>query len=60
VTGSYLAACVFYATIYGESPEGLPGKIGRLTDEKARPLQAIAGMIVSAAEKESVSKEVEE
>ena len=26
-TGTYLAACVFYATIYGKSPEGLPGKI---------------------------------
>src|SRR4249920_516704 len=26
-TGTYLAACVFYATIYGESPEGLSGKI---------------------------------
>jgi hypothetical protein len=26
--GTYLAACVFYAAIYGKSPEGLPGKIG--------------------------------
>jgi len=26
-TGSYLAACVLYATIYGKSPEGLPGQI---------------------------------
>lgn len=41
VTGSYLAACVFYATIYGQSPEGFPGSIGKLTDVEARPLQAI-------------------
>jgi hypothetical protein len=26
-TGSYLAACVFYATIFGRSPEGLPSRI---------------------------------
>lgn len=25
--GSYLTACVFYATIYGQSPEGLTGRI---------------------------------
>lgn len=25
--GSYLAACVFYATLYGRSPEGLAGRI---------------------------------
>jgi hypothetical protein len=25
--GSYLAACVFYATLYGQSPEGLTGRI---------------------------------
>jgi hypothetical protein len=25
--GSYLAACVFYATIYGKSPEGLTNQI---------------------------------
>lgn len=31
--GSYLAACVFYATIYGRSPEGLPGRI-TATDEE--------------------------
>jgi hypothetical protein len=51
VTGTYLAACVFYATIYGKSPEGLPGHVKTksrrparcpLTDEEARPLQAIA------------------
>jgi hypothetical protein len=31
--GSYLAACVFYATFYGKSPEGLPARISsRLVD----------------------------
>jgi hypothetical protein len=47
-TGTYLAACVFYATIYGKSPEGLPGSIGKLTDEEARPLQVIAWKAVQA------------
>lgn len=26
--GSYLAACTIYATVFGQNPEGLPGKIG--------------------------------
>jgi len=38
--GSYLAACVFYATIFGKSPEGLAARItgtiiehtGKITD----------------------------
>lgn len=47
VTGSYLAACVFYATIYGKSPDGLPGDIGNLTDAKADSLQAIAWKVVN-------------
>ena len=47
-TGTYLAACVFYATIYGKSPEGLPGRIGGLTDEEARPLQVLAWKMVQA------------
>lgn len=41
-TGSYLAACVFYATIYGKTPEGLPGKIGGVSDEEAMQFQRIA------------------
>jgi len=45
-TGTYLAACVFYATIYGISPEGLPGSVAKLTDEEARPLQVIAWKVV--------------
>jgi hypothetical protein len=45
-TGSYLAACVFYAVIYNKSPEGLPGKPGDLSDEAAKPLQALAWKVV--------------
>ena len=48
-TGTYLAACVFYATIYGKSPQGLPGSIGNLSDEEARPLQVIAWKTVTKA-----------
>jgi hypothetical protein len=40
--GTYLTACVFYAVLYGKSPEGLPGAIGGLSDEDARKLQVIA------------------
>jgi hypothetical protein len=50
-TGTYLAACVFYATIYGKSPEGLPGSIGNLTDEEAHSLQVIAWETVKKADK---------
>jgi WD40 repeat protein len=45
--GSYLAACVFYAAIYGKSPEGLPGEIGGLSNEAARKLQAVAWQTVA-------------
>jgi hypothetical protein len=41
-TGTYLAACVFYSTLYGKSPEGLPGKPGDVSDTEAKRLQAIA------------------
>ena len=50
-TGTYLAACVFYATIYGKSPEGLPGSIGKSQDDEARPLQVIAWKSVQATGK---------
>lgn len=50
VTGSYLAACVFYATIYGKSPEGLPGSIGKMSDEDALPLQVIAWKVTEPKE----------
>jgi hypothetical protein len=45
-----VAACVFYATIYGKSPEGLPGKIAGLRDDSAHRLQAIAWKPVGGAE----------
>lgn len=41
-TGTYLAACVIFATIYQHSPVGLPGAIGGLSDDAARPLQQTA------------------
>jgi hypothetical protein len=28
--------------LYGKNPEGLPGRIGGLSNEKVRPLQAMA------------------
>jgi hypothetical protein len=43
--GSYLAACVFYATIREESPEGLSYLAG-LSRETAQSLQAIAAETV--------------
>lgn len=39
--GTYLAACVFYAAIFGESPEGLSFH-GGLSQESAQQLQTIA------------------
>ena len=36
--GTYLAACVFYAKIYGKSPEGLPAKLMLQTTGKPRLL----------------------
>lgn len=44
--GSYLAACVFYAVIHGQSPVGLPGTCAGLTDRQARPLQQVAWRVV--------------
>src|SRR2546425_1054818 len=44
--GSYLAACVFFATFYGRSPVGLPNNYG-LSDEEALFLQLIAWQTVS-------------
>ncbi len=45
VQGSYLAACVFYAVIYRESPEGLTYRAG-LPRARARKLQQIATAVV--------------
>ncbi|MBU7018727.1 MAG: hypothetical protein HXS44_14550 [Theionarchaea archaeon] len=44
VEGSYLSACVFYATIFGQSPEGLDNS--GLSEEMAKFLQAIAAETV--------------
>ena len=41
-TGTYLAACVFYGTLYNKSPVGLPGRFGDMSDSEARKLQTIA------------------
>jgi hypothetical protein len=48
-TGTYLAACVFYATLLDASPVGLPGKIQQgdkvladFPDDQAKRLQEIA------------------
>ena len=43
--GTYLAACVFYATIFRESPTGLPYR-GDLTDAEASKLQEVAAATV--------------
>jgi hypothetical protein len=44
-TGTYLAACVFYAVIFRQSPEGLK-YTAELSEEKARFLQAVAAETV--------------
>ena len=46
-TGSYLTACVFYATIYRKSPEGLSYQAG-LPETTARLLQTVAAETVLA------------
>lgn len=43
--GSYLAACVFYATLTGASPEGLSA-LGGLSDEDAAWAQYVAAAVV--------------
>jgi hypothetical protein len=47
--GTYLAACVFYAVIHGESPVGLTGRFAGLDDATARVLQETAEAAVGAA-----------
>jgi hypothetical protein len=55
-TGTYLAACVFYATLLDASPVGLPGKIQHgdkvladIPDDQAKRLQEIAWAAVKAS-----------
>ena len=45
LAGTYLAACVFYAVLYQESPEELKYKVG-LSRETARFLQSLAAETV--------------
>ena len=54
-TGTYLAACVFYATLLDANPVGLPGKIQQgdkvladIPDDQAKRLQEIAWAAVKA------------
>ena len=54
-TGTYLAACVFYATLLDANPVGLPGKIKHgdkvsvnIPDEQAKRLQEFAWAAVKA------------
>ncbi|WND01761.1 hypothetical protein QGN29_09365 [Temperatibacter marinus] len=46
LAGTYLAACVFYASFYGASPEGNAYSAG-LSEDVARTLQKVAWEIVS-------------
>ncbi len=51
--GMYLTACVFYATLTGQSPEGLSnGGLQEVTTEQARKLQKIAWQTVQAYAKQ--------
>ena len=45
--GTYLAACVFYATIFGQSPAGLGYRAG-LPHDEAETLQEVAADVVLA------------
>jgi hypothetical protein len=47
VAGTYLAACVFYATIFAQSPQGL-GYHDGLPDDQAAALQTVATQVVLA------------
>lgn len=48
--GTYLAACVFYGVVHGESPVGLSGRCAGLDDAAARRLQEVAWATVSERE----------
>lgn len=47
--GTYLAACVFYATFYGKSPEGLPPTV------RATMVQPAVGLAPTDSPRDSVS-----
>ena len=42
VAGSYLAACTFYATLFGGDPTELEADVDELTDDERKLLQRIA------------------
>ena len=46
VAGSYLAACVLYATLTGRSPQGIAYQAG-LDDAQAQTLQSVAHQVVA-------------
>jgi len=46
--GTYLTACVFYATIFDADPTGLPGAVARLSNEQAKELQTVAWQTVNS------------
>ena len=48
IHGTYLAACTFYATLLGESPEGLSYRPPEVSDDEALFLQRIAWATVRA------------
>jgi hypothetical protein len=57
-TGSYLAACVFYATLFDKSPVGLPGELkkwpwvlARVAPDQAKQLQEIAWQAVQEVQR---------
>jgi hypothetical protein len=57
-TGSYLAACVFYATLFDKSPVGLPGELRkgsqvlvRIAPDEAKQLQEVAWQVVQEAKR---------
>ncbi len=53
-TGSYLAACVFYATIFGKSPEGLAARItGAVIDRNGKVGDA-QGELVNLSKEDAV------
>jgi hypothetical protein len=59
--GSYLAACVFYATIFHQTPQGLPARITgtpvNLDSEKPEPDQSSTLVDLSASEAETIQRE---
>lgn len=59
--GSYLAACVFFATITGKSPVGLPGKFTNTDDEGkvlSKELKAEDALFLQQAAWDAVEREM--